>query len=76
MTHGLSGHESEKLWEMVSSLVAQGVKNPPAKWETWVQSRAGKIPWRRAWDSLAWRIPMDRGPCGIQSTGSERGKHD
>ena len=29
------------------SLVAQLVKNPPAMWETWVQSLVGKIPWRR-----------------------------
>ena len=48
-----------------ASLVAQMVKNPPAVWETWVQS----LGWE---DSLeegmathcsiaAWRIPMDRG---------------
>ena len=24
-----------------------GKKNPPALWETWVQSWVGKIPWRR-----------------------------
>ena len=29
-----------------ASLVAQLEKNPPAMWETWVQS-SGKIPWRR-----------------------------
>ena len=28
-------------------LVAQLVKNPPAVWETWVDSWVGKIPWRR-----------------------------
>ena len=30
-----------------ASLVAQLVKNPPAMWETRVQSWVGKIPWRR-----------------------------
>ena len=32
-----------------ASLVAQLVKNPPAMWETWVQSLVCKIPWRREW---------------------------
>ena len=34
-----------------ASLLAQLVKNPPAMWETWVQSLG--------WDDLleAWRIP-------------------
>ena len=41
------------------------VKNPPAMWETWVQS----LGWEDALEEgmgthssiLAWRIPMDRG---------------
>ena len=55
------GHPLQCSW---ASLVAQTVKNPPAVWETWVQS----LGWE---DSLeegmathsnihAWRIPMDR----------------
>ena len=32
-----------------ASLVAQTVKNLPVMRETWVQSWAGKIPWRREW---------------------------
>ena len=32
---------------VVLSLVAQLVKNPPAMWETWVQSLGWKIPGRR-----------------------------
>ena len=32
-----------------ASLLAQVVKNPLAMWETWVQSLAGRIPWRREW---------------------------
>ena len=47
------------------SLVAQMVKNPPAMWETWVQS----LGWEDLLEEgmathsciLAWRIPMDRG---------------
>ena len=30
-----------------ASLVAQMVKNPPAMWETWVQSLGWEDPWRR-----------------------------
>ena len=30
-----------------ASLLAQLVKNPPAVWETWIQSLVGTIPWRR-----------------------------
>ena len=36
------------------SLVDQLVKNPPAMWETWVQSLVGKIPWRKE------RLPTPR----------------
>ena len=32
---------------VLTSLVAQLVKNPPAMQETWVRSLVGKIPWRR-----------------------------
>ena len=39
-----------------------------------------KIPWRRAWLShssiLAWRIPWTEEPGGLQSTGSQRVRHD
>ena len=45
-----------------ASLVAQLVKNPPAMWETWVQSvgwkdllEKGKAPHSSV---LAWRIPL------------------
>ena len=41
----------------------------------------GKIPWRRAWQptpvfNLAWRIPQTEEPGGLQSTGSQRVRHD
>ena len=56
-----------------ASLVAQLVKNPPAMQETWGQSWAGKIPWRRELAThssiLAWRIPWTEEPGGLQSMG-------
>ena len=41
------------------------VKNPPAIWETWIQSLGWKDPLEEGMTThssiLAWRIPMDRG---------------
>ena len=42
------------LWAF---LVDQLVSNPPAMWETWVQSWVGKIPWRRAWQPTPAFLP-------------------
>ena len=48
-----------------ASLVAQLVKNPPAVWETWVQSLGWEDHVEEAMAThsniLAWRLPMDRG---------------
>ena len=48
-----------------ASLVAQLVKNPPAMWETQVQSLGWKDPLEEGMAAhssiLAWRILMDRG---------------
>ena len=54
------------------SLVAQLVKNPPAMWETWVQSLGWEDPLGVATHSsiLAWRIPWT-----VQSMGSQRAGH-
>ena len=45
-------------------LVAQMVKNPPAMWETWVQSLGWEDPLEEGMAThsgiLAWRIPTDR----------------
>jgi len=50
---------------MCSSLVAQMVKNLPARWETWVCSLGWEDPLEEGMAThssiLAWRIPMDRG---------------
>ena len=49
----------------MASLVAQMVKNPPAMWETSVQSLGWEDPLEEGMATyssiLAWRIPMDRG---------------
>ena len=53
------------------SQVAQWVKNPPARQETWVRSlgQEDQPPTHRI---LAWRIPCTEEPGGLQSTGSQR----
>ena len=62
------GYPLQYSW---ASLVAQLLKNPPAMWETWVQSlgwedslEKGKATQSRI---LAWRIPWT-----IQSMGSQK----
>ena len=58
-----------------ASLVAQLVKNPPAMWETWVQSLGWEDPLKKGMAThssiLAWRIPRTG-----QSMGSQRVGHD
>ena len=48
----------------MASLVAQTVKNPPAMWETWVQSLGQEDTLEEGMAThssiLAWRIPTDR----------------
>ena len=49
---------------MTMSLVPQKVKNPPAMWDTWVQSLGWEDPLKESMTThssiLARRIPMDR----------------
>ena len=64
------GYPLQYSW---ASLVAQTVKNPPAKLENWVRSLGWEDPWRRAYSSiLAWRIPWTEEPSRLQSMGSQR----
>ena len=45
-------------------MVVQMVKNPPTMQETGIQSRGGKIPWRREWQTMlrsCLENSMDRG---------------
>ena len=63
-----------------ASLVAQMVKNLPAMKETWVQSlgQEDSLEKRVTTHStvLAWRIPWTGEPGRLQSTESERVRHD
>ena len=60
--------------------MAQTVKNPPAMWETQVQS----LGWEDLLEKettthssiLAWRIPGMEKPGRLQSVGSQRDGHD
>ena len=56
-----------------SSLVAQTVKNLPAKWETQVLSLGWEDPLEKGMAThcsiLAWRIPRTQEPGGLQSWG-------
>ena len=65
------------LWAF---LVAPMEKNPPAMWETWVRSLGWEDPLEEGVAThssvLAWRIPMDREPGGLQSLGSQRVGHN
>ena len=53
---------------LMDSLVAQQVKNPPALWETWVQSLGWKDPLEKGTAThssiLAWKIPQMYSPWG------------
>ena len=61
------------LWISLASLVVQTVKNPPAVWETWVQSLGWDDPLKKGTSThssiLAWRIPWTEEPGGLQSMG-------
>ena len=56
------------------------VKDPPARWETWVQSLGWEDPLEKGTAThssiLAWKIPWTKGPGGLQSMGSQRVVHD
>ena len=56
------GYPLQYSW---ASLVAQMAKNPPAMWETWVQSLRWEDPLEKGMAThisiLDWRIPTERG---------------
>ena len=54
----LSFYNSKIIYSW-ASLVAQTVKNLPAKQETQVLSLVGKIPWRREWPSIPVFLPRE-----------------
>ena len=53
--------------------MAQLVKNPPAMWETWVQSLGQEDPLEEGMGThssiLAWKIPQTEEPGGLQPMG-------
>ena len=60
--------------------MVQMVKNPLAKWETWVRSLGSKDPVEKRMAThssiLAWGIPRTEEPGGPQSMGSQRVRHN
>ena len=60
--------------------MAQRVKNLPTMQETWVPSLGQEDPLEKGMAThsnvLAWRIPWMEEPCGLQSMGSQKFKHD
>ena len=64
---------------MIILLMAQKVKNPPAKPETWVRCLAWEDPLEKGMATpssiLAWRIPRTEEPGGLQFTGLPRVGH-
>ena len=54
-------------------LGGSAVKNLPVVWETWVQSRVRKIPWRRKWQPIPVLLPGkshgQRSPVGYSPWG-------
>ena len=60
--------------------LAQRLKYLPAMRETWVRSLGWEDPLEKEMAThssiLAWRIPLVEEPGGLQSTGSQRVRHD
>ena len=63
-----------------ASLVAHRVKHLPAMQETWVWSLSREDPLEKEKathsSTLAWKIPRTEKPGRLQSTGSQRVRHD
>ena len=63
-----------------ASLVAQRIKRLPAMQETQVRSLGWEDPLEKEMathsSTLAWRIPWTEEPGRLQSTGSQRVRHD
>ena len=63
-----------------ASLLAQTVKNPHAKQETWVRFLGWEDPLEQEMAALssilAWGIPWTEVPGGLQSVGLQRVGHD
>ena len=82
---GLLSMELRKNWtrfrnQGTGSLVAQWIKCLPAMRETRVQSLGWEDPLEKEMathsSTLAWRIPWTEEPGRLQSTGSQRVRHE
>ena len=75
--HLIRTNSNVLLW---ASLVAQRLKRLPPMWETQVRSLGWKDPLEKEMvihsSILAWRIPWTEEPGRLQSTGSQRVRHD
>ena len=64
----------------LSLFLSQTVKNLPAMWETWVCYLGWADPLVDGMaihsSILAWRIPWEEEPVGLQSIGLKRVRHD
>jgi len=64
----------------MASLVAQRINRLPAMRDTWVRSLGWEDPLEKEMAThssiLAWRIPWTEESGGLQSTGSQRVRHD
>ena len=71
---------TEQLHLTLASLVAQRLKRLPPMQETWVRSLGWEDPLEKEMVThssiLAWRIPWTEKPGRLQSTGSQRVRHD
>ena len=71
------GYPLQYSW---ASLVAQMVKNETTMWETWVQSLGWEDPLEEDMAThssiLAGESPWTEKPGSLQSTGSQRVRHD
>ena len=69
-----------KINKALASLVAQMVKNPPARQENWVQSLGWEDPLEKKMAThssiLTWETPWTEEPGELQFMGSQRVRHD
>jgi len=72
--------KGDKEYKSNCELLAQRLKHLPEMWETQVRSLGWEDPLEKKMaihsSTLAWRIPRREEPGGLQSTGSERVRHD
>ena len=65
---------NEMVMEVRNKPMAQTAKDPPAMWETQVQSRVGKMPWKRAWHPTPVFLPGDPHGRRLVGYGPQGGK--